>query len=355
MRPLLQQIILTTLLVGCLGDTLGRHEAQGNPDSWRRPRQSSCPDPEDILPCECTFDDQLGVMDMNCSAVLDEEQLRQVFLASVPDKQFRALIITNNPHIRFLENGVFSDFTFQRIDIMDGVLEVIEEAALTGSASTVFEMNFHRNNIKDFPFLSLREFSALENLNLHYNKIKEIPLFESWSLKEFYIFGNPLAHFPADSLAGLPNLKTFGASECDIPEIYPGVFDHQVSLRNVYLQENRLTTIPSGAFRTTGNTIFHIVLDDNLIVEVAEGAFPDMKEHTSIYLYNNRIRLLDEAVWRPLLENDVTVWLSGNPLTCGCDAAWAVLNSSLLQQLPNAHCESGVDLAELDPGIFESC
>nr|XP_027207967.1 oplophorus-luciferin 2-monooxygenase non-catalytic subunit-like [Penaeus vannamei] len=182
------------------------------------------------------------------------------------------------------------------------------------------------------------------------------PFFESWSLKGvLHTFRNPLAHFLLRTPRWLPNLKTFGASECDIPEIYPGVFDHQVSLRNVYLQENRLTTIPSGAFRTTGNTIFHIVLDDNLIVEVAEGAFPDMKEHTSIYLYNNRIRLLDEAVWRPLLENDVTVWLSGNPLTCGCDAAWAVLNSSLLQQLPNAHCESGVDLAELDPGIFESC
>ncbi|XP_037783383.1 oplophorus-luciferin 2-monooxygenase non-catalytic subunit-like [Penaeus monodon] len=355
MNSLMQQIILIALLAGCLGGTQGRTGGPGNPPRARRPRQSSCPDPEDILPCECTFDDQFGAMDMNCSGVLDEEQLRHVFLANVADKRFRALIITNNPHIRILENGVFGDFTFQRLDIMDGALEVIEEAALTGSASTVFEMNFHRNNITDFPFLSLREFSSLENLNLHYNQIKEIPVFESGSLKEFYIFGNPLAHLPVDSLIGLPNLKTFGASECDIPDIYPGVFDNQVSLRNVYLQENRLTKIPSGAFRTSGKTIYHIVLDDNLIVEVAEGAFPDMKEHTSIYLYNNRIRLLEEAVWRPLLENDVTVWLSGNPLTCGCDAAWAVLNPDLLRQLPNAHCESGVDLADLDPGIFESC
>ncbi|XP_042862946.1 oplophorus-luciferin 2-monooxygenase non-catalytic subunit-like [Penaeus japonicus] len=355
MRSLMQQIIWITLIAGCLGNALSQNEESRSNLRVGHSRENTCPNPEDILPCECIFDEQLSAMDMNCSLVQDEQQLRQVFQSNVPNKQFRALIITNNPHIRVLENGVFSDFTFQRIDIMDGVLDLIEEAALTGSASTVFEMNFHRNNITDFPFLSLREFSVLENLNLHYNKIKEIPVFMSGSLKEFYIFGNPLAHLPVDSLSGLPNLKTFGVSEADIPEIYPGLFDNQLSLRNVYMQENRLTSIPSGAFRTSGKTFFHIVLDDNLIVEVAEGAFPDMKEHTSIYLYNNRIRLLEENVWRPLLENDVTVWLSGNPLTCGCDAAWAVLNPDLLRQLPNAHCESGVDLADLDPGIFESC
>ncbi|XP_063587897.1 oplophorus-luciferin 2-monooxygenase non-catalytic subunit-like [Penaeus indicus] len=345
MHPSLQQVILIALLVGCLGDTPGRNGSPGNAGRAKHPRQSTCPNPEDILPCECTFDDQLGAMDMNCSGVLDEEQLRQVFLAEVPDKQFRALIITNNPHIRVLENGVFSDFTFQRIDIMDGVLEVIEEAALTGSASTVFEMNFHRNNITDFPFLSLREFSSLENLNLHYNKIKEIPVFESGSMKEFYIFGNPLAHLPVESLTGLPNLKTFGASECDIPELYPGVFDHQVSLRNVYLQQNRLTRIPSGAFRTSGQTIFHIKLC---------GA-PSWR-------MTSQSGSLPKISFSPLIMNVIIVPHPppptphpGNPLTCGCDAAWAVLNPDLLRQLPNAHCESGVDLADLDPGIFDSC
>ncbi|XP_063602853.1 oplophorus-luciferin 2-monooxygenase non-catalytic subunit-like [Penaeus indicus] len=72
-------------------------------------------------------------------------------------------------------------------------------------------------------------------------------------------------------------------------------------------------------------------------------------------LDGNSLTVLDEAVFRPLLEDEVSLFLVGNPLSCECDIAWLVTTPDFMARIADdAACFNGQLLSDLDPGIYEN-
>ncbi|CAL4133709.1 unnamed protein product, partial [Meganyctiphanes norvegica] len=67
--------------------------------------EEPCPDAEDISPCVCTYDTVSKAMDLECSAVESEEQLKQIFKADFPLKNFNKFDLHDNNNIKVLEAG----------------------------------------------------------------------------------------------------------------------------------------------------------------------------------------------------------------------------------------------------------
>lgn len=54
--------------------------------------------------------------------------------------------------------------------------------------------------------------------------------------------------------------------------------------------------------------------------------------------------------------DDVYYCGAGNPLACGCDIAWLVLNTRFLAQLKDdTTCSDGELVVNLDPDLFIYC
>ena len=79
---------------------------------------------------------------------------------------------------------------------------------------------------------------------------------------------------------------------------------------------------------------------------------------------NNNLVTLDRNIFLPVVESLLgragaasgQLLIDGNPLECGCDIAWLVTNSSLLNVVSDGHCVNGTKLTHLDSNFFQqSC
>ncbi|CAL4108248.1 unnamed protein product [Meganyctiphanes norvegica] len=292
-----------------------------------------CPDAEDIAPCVCTYDTVSNAMDLNCSAVENEEQLKQIFKADFPFKNFRKFHIEHNNNLKVLEAGVFNGISFEEIQISFTDLEVVELQALDSCYETTTELYLYYNKITSFPFDELSQFSKL---------------------RDFDISNNLLSVIPADAFHGLTALEylDIGANNADIV----GTFQDLPNLLRIYLDSNNITTtIPAQFIKTGSSHLSYINLYNNNIVSIEPGAF-DIVNWLDINMYGNSLSTLDEATWRPHLEAGGTLDNGVNPLVCGCDIAWLFAEDYLLWQVDyNAMCTDGAFMFELNPKMFVNC
>lgn len=80
------------------------------------PGDLPCPDEQDIYPCVCYINAHF-VMDLECSAVVSEEQLARVFSIHFPFPDFRQLTIYNNTYLQALRAGALGNATFYEFHI----------------------------------------------------------------------------------------------------------------------------------------------------------------------------------------------------------------------------------------------
>ena len=159
---------------------------------------------------------------MDCSRVRNEEQLRKAFSAVFPTTDLNEFTLKENYDIKVLENGVFGNVSFRRLDINHCVLETVEKDALTSSLSTLRDIDIHHCHLNTFPFEKLAEFSSLESLSIHNNKIHTLPPLSSSSLVYLTLNRNLIEHLSPDVFKLLPAVKA------------------------IYLWGNQLTEIPKG-------------------------------------------------------------------------------------------------------------
>ncbi|TOF86680.1 hypothetical protein CGJ15_25140, partial [Vibrio parahaemolyticus] len=243
---------------------------------------------EDISPCICSFYNH-EYLDIDCSLVEDEDQLRQAFLADFPSTTFRSFNMENNQKVRILEDGVFSDVTFINVFIIQGVLEEMGEATLIGSAGTLVTVSLTKNRISNLPYGTMNSYTAMEYLDLSENLLGELPPLSSPSIKVLNIHGNSLGNLPVDTLHGLTNLTQFIANNIELTEITPGTFEGLVELEIVSAFDNHLWRLEAEAFTTSGHRLQYVDLHNNSITSVESDAFPDMDRESSIELSNNNI------------------------------------------------------------------
>ncbi|CAL4067996.1 unnamed protein product [Meganyctiphanes norvegica] len=295
-----------------------------------------CPDAEDIDPCVCTYTSEDNAMDLDCSAVESEDQLKQIFKAYFPVKKFVSFSMYENSNIKVLEAGVFNGISFERIEIQFSHLEVIELQALDSCYETAWNIDVCCNMITSFPFDELSHFPKL---------------------RYFDIRSNSLSMIPADAFNGLTALETLSLDHNDANIV--GTFKDLPNLREINLANNDFSltnnTIPTNYINTGSSDLSYIYLYNNNIVSVEPGAF-DIVEGLVIYMYVNALSTLEEATWRPYLEAQGYLSASDNPLVCGCDIAWLFGEDQLLEQVDEyATCTDGERLIDLDPKIFDLC
>ncbi|XP_042216513.1 oplophorus-luciferin 2-monooxygenase non-catalytic subunit-like [Homarus americanus] len=92
----------------------------------------------------------------------------------------------------------------------------------------------------------------------------------------------------------------------------------------------------------------------NNVSKVAVNAFSGLGAGDGIFMWGNQLTVIEEEVWQPLLLDDVQLFLGGNPLFCGCDIAWIVLNPTFLNLIASdTTCATGELLVDLDPTFYE--
>ncbi|CAL4201157.1 unnamed protein product [Meganyctiphanes norvegica] len=295
-----------------------------------------CPNAEDIAPCVCTYNSEDNAMDLDCSAVESEDQLKQIFKADFQFKNYRSFIMYANINIKVLEAGVFNGISFEQIVIQFSHLEIIELQALDSCYETAWKIDVCYNRITSFPFDELSHFPKLRYFAIGYNSLSMIP---------------------ADAFNGLTALETLYLWDNHANIV--GTFKDLPNLSGINLGYNNFSltnnTIPTKYIKTGSSDLSYINLFGNNIVSVEPGAF-DIVEGLVISMYGNALSTLEEATWRPYLEAQGYLSAEDNPLVCGCDIAWLFGEDQLLGQVyDDATCTDGERLIDLDPKIFDLC
>ncbi|CAL4153242.1 unnamed protein product, partial [Meganyctiphanes norvegica] len=294
--------------------------------------ERSCPDAEDIFPCVCTYYSASNTLDLECSSVESEEQLKQIFKADFPFKNFREFKVQGNNNLKVLEAGIFNGISFERIDIGNNNLEIIELQALDSCYEVTTAIFLKSNRITSFPFDELSHFSQLNH---------------------FDIGRNSLSVIPTDAFNGLTALDYL-----DISNNYAkivGAFQDLPNLQTIDLSYNNVTAVPVNFIKTGSSDLTYIYMWGNNISSVEPGAF-DMVDSLYITMEDNSLSTLGEATWRPYLEVGGKIFAAGNPLICDCDIAWLFGEDQLLEGVSETTaCNDGVHLHDLDPSIFDPC
>lgn len=152
---------------------------------------------------------------------------------------------------------------------------------------------------------------------------------------------------------------------------------------------NQIASIEPGTFfllETPGGTVVDtllIDLSDNMLQSLQAGTFPLRNGPAVIYLSRNQIdfiepgtfvlpstsarealsiiltlqenmlQTVEEAVFADLMPYVLQLQLYSNPLFCGCDIAWLVLNPDYMALVDStATCADGTNLHDLDPQQF---
>ncbi|CAL4094804.1 unnamed protein product [Meganyctiphanes norvegica] len=253
--------------------------------------ERSCLDAEDISPCVCTYYSASNAMDLECSTVEREKQLKQIFKADFPFKNFREFHIQGNNNLKVLEAGIFNGISFESINICNNNLEVIESQAFDSCYEVATAIFLKANRITSFPFDELSRFSKLSH---------------------FDIFSNSLSVIPANAFNGLTALDYL-----DISDNYAkivGTFQDLPSLHIIDLGYNDISIVPANFIKTGSSDLTYIYMWGNNIVSVEPGAF-DIVD--GLYaMEDNLLSTLEEATWRPYLEVGGKLFAARNPLIC---------------------------------------
>jgi len=318
----------------------------------RRVQGFACSDEEKFKPCSCVEDRHLGYI-IQCQdepvtlADLDnlfsllsdwKDPFYQLHIASESitnitnvfhGVSFREIMLINMDGLEFIAPDAFEDSS-----------KVLKKFQLDGAAKYSAH-DFPYNSFDDFENLVLVGLSSLENVN-------SLPLINASNivllLMEFEVGKSLPEGFMADAHIGSVTFMDTGLEE--IPKHAFALGDG--ALNSLDLSYNSIDTFDAEAFVTSDPALFGLNLDDNQITtlnqSVFEGVFSAMlPQYTS------------EG------EDVYSFIISGNPLACGCDMAWAFRTpkyQAVLQQSPGivpATCASGKQIVHLTKEDFANC
>ncbi|XP_064077593.1 oplophorus-luciferin 2-monooxygenase non-catalytic subunit-like [Macrobrachium nipponense] len=310
-----------------------------------------CPDPLEIDPCICSTEDY--DINFDCSGVLTEDQLREIFADSFPGTDARKLTIKDNSFLTVLHDGVFGKTQFIEVHISGTNIHTIEAGAFRGSYDRVVKMVLSDNKLISFPFGEVANFTKLEQLDLTSNLIDNLRKISSDSLEDLFVGANMLTNIPANTFNNTPQLKRFRAGRNTITSIDDQTFSTLHSLQQVDLTANQIKKIGRHTFIFNG-TVTSLYLSFNSISSLGENAMMGVTNMMNIE--SNSLKTFDEGVWRPVLEDGAVVSIKNNPLQCDCDIRWLIVDDQFLSQIMSgATCQDGTLIHEIDPAYFDYC
>ncbi|CAL4065474.1 unnamed protein product [Meganyctiphanes norvegica] len=320
-------------------------------------KNNPCPNAEDIAPCICNYLEDWDSMDMDCDDLADDQELYDVFHAYFPFTNFRTLHLKTD-HLDTLSDEVFGDVTFENVWAITkygvGTLTSVSPKTFMKSASTLKLLYMYYNNVTDFPFETLINYTQLTDFSLLGNPIHDFPIIQSETLSYLNLGKAVYATIPAGALDSLPNLEEFRVSGTKISSMATGLFSPHSKLTKIGMTDNVLTQLETLQFEVISDAIVYIDLSENQIANVDADTFKGVQSG-AIHLKDNQLTKLPETTWRPLMDARIHLYLQDNDLTCGCDVAWLVMEPTNHDLVKEAQCHTGDMLVDLDPSDYENC
>ncbi|CAL4162032.1 unnamed protein product, partial [Meganyctiphanes norvegica] len=320
---------------------------------------SECPRQDDIAPCEC--ENNGGYLFLDCSQVADEEELARVFKAEFPTATINELHLIDNRGIKILENGIFGNISFGAVMIIGGVLETIEGEAFQNSQQTLAWMRiYYVFSLSSFQLDGTFEHMIL--FEMESTNLTDFLMLNCPKMEKLRLVNNGFI-VPQDPFTHMPLLKTVEVSYLGGMKLPDILFTEiHTALTEVYITMEDVINLQVGPFQNVSvETDIKLDFSDDSFT-MQEGALNGL-ESMKLELWLTATPTLEESIWRPLLNSDVTLVL--NEITCDCNIKWLVSNSQFINQIQYrgglsdyehpAKCSTGENLADLDPADFENC
>lgn len=286
-----------------------------------------CPLAENITPCTC----DPCTRTLNCSNVASFQHLFDIFhTAAFPNPSFDTFLLVsplrkdNKGSSRsdtFLEN-TFGDVSFTNIWVESMTsLTVVEVGAFKGSESTLVSLVFRWNyGLTQFPFSEIANMEVLETLEVSGSSLTTLPVFPyNLHLNRLFLDDNSIKSIPSGAFSELPNL--------------------------VYLDlaYNFLYKLSEASLHFSSQDVLAF-LDHNDIANIDVRTFSGQLPILLDVSYN-ALTALDQDVFQPVLDNiinneyDSYVDATYNPLLCP-SISWVSENSMYLYflALPEPPC-----------------
>ncbi len=317
--------------------------------------EAKCPVKKISYPCVC---EESEITSIKCKGNqrIDLKKILTEFSKNLDekDKHFKVFDL-NNQAIEVIEDNIFDDLTFDYVFFNNcSKLRQIKSNAFNSSGSlgiNVLELRYDSLISDEYSgelFNSLSYLKNIEWIDLYTRNITRIPknAFKDVNgrqtkLKQIGIYSK--------------NEKLFKA----IKSIEDNPFYYLNNLTDIHLFGNELDSISKQAFdfELSSENKLNIGLENNHLNDssLAVGLFLNSKRPLSIDLSHNRLTLLKEEVFSPVLlsNHNNSIDLTGNQLICDCRIYWLIKSKDKFQnQISGAVCNDGKKLFEKD---FKNC
>ncbi|XP_071532320.1 oplophorus-luciferin 2-monooxygenase non-catalytic subunit-like [Panulirus ornatus] len=334
---MLPKFLMVGLVAGFSLGPLSAALIRGLPEGKSiHPREWPCPIATDIYPCVCTADEYYN-LSIDCSQVISDTQLEKVFEAQFPFKRFLEFRIDHDPEdpntaFSSIGAGTFADISFERVIIRGTELRSVHDETFANSQGTLKHLDLSKNKLDDFPFESIALYSLLSTFILDDNVFTFLPPILSNSLKVVSVSGNNGLYFEEEVFDSAPTLEEIYMARISLQVLQPRLFTNLQHLVILDISENQLEELDEFSIASGGKrTLMKVNLDYNNILKIRPQSVLGLSSSANLTMTNNKVAELPEASWAHIfqqLQPSGMIDLAGNPLTCGCDMAWVMLETN---------------------------
>ncbi|NXQ50793.1 NYX protein, partial [Catharus fuscescens] len=165
-------------------------------------------------------------------------------------------------------------------------------------AASTISLNLSNNYLRNFNTNTFRNLTFLHSLWLDGNNLTFLTpgTFHALSrLQELHLSRNSrLTHLHANTFRGLLNLISLDLSHCNIFEIHPLLFSHLPSLERLDLASNNMRYVPQ-AFKNLSSLtrlLRNLYLNNNRISSISDSAFSYLTKLHFLHLSRNNLSSL---------------------------------------------------------------
>ncbi|CAG0901187.1 unnamed protein product [Darwinula stevensoni] len=211
--------------------------------------QNPCPDPDEIAPCVCHFQDGPRVnVTVDCSGATSSGQIYSAFNdVSWIFNRLTKFLLTSRSGVKELPEGLFGDVTFQYIEVRDTEVASVHPTVLLSSKDELYHLSITESSLEDFPFDVLSQMTKLQYLNLRHNALNSSPVVQCPNLEYLDLTGNEISLESGWSMPSLyvlflvgKNAKEVSVEEVSFEEV---TWNREVSFKDQVYAENSCTII----------------------------------------------------------------------------------------------------------------
>ena len=340
--------------------------------SSRSLRAVQCPDSFLITPCVCSLSNNL--LNLTCSDLPTLKTLVDIFGRTFPTNELHRLTVTRS-QLGSLPNDIFNGKSFEIIEFINNQVVSFENSQIFVSSKARLKTlkivhdsdnwSMSLNNFAGFNVLEylevggyagvltggLSDLPALTELILRTEKITSLPSLASLPALEVLDFdGSTLQSLPSGSFSNVPTVKSLYLGHNKIAEIVSGNIALGGPLEVVDLSANLITSVQTNPITGESYCTHNNGLKSDFLV------FLGMSSSTTLNLVGNYITQLPESVFQPIVDlfsqGSGQLLVDGNPMECGCEVAWIIINSEYLSHVPDGRCVNGTKFVNLNPAYY---